>query len=465
MSVQTEPRGMSEVRSPSSKLVVWMRKLSNSLARPLFAIILAMIAGTIVILITSPGSIVDRFANVSAAYSSLWIGSFGDPGNITYTLVRVTPLLLAGISVAIAFRVGLFNIGAAGQLAVGAMTAGIIGFKLSTWPSGLLVPTMLLGSMLAGAVWGGIVGLLKAWRGAHEVVTTIMLNWIAFYVTDYLIDGPFKAPNQANQTPSLPPQGTLPLVSKFYNQTLGTFLPMIGSPEQYPVDMGIFIALLALVIYWFLTRRTTFGYEVRVIGQNPQAAKYAGISVKRNIVVAMALAGAFAGLAGSVRLMGQFPYQLIGTTFSIDSTGFDAIGVALLGRTSAIGVLLGALLFGGLRQGGTYMQVNAGIPGDLVFIIQALVLFSIASEFLPAIRRSTARWTRRTIKPALVAPLIGDSTSVSTKEPLVKKTLSEDPIIVPEQTPEGTLNGNDASDESEQITPLDSGRPTPLPGE
>jgi simple sugar transport system permease protein len=151
--------------------------------------------------------------------------------------------------------------------------------------------------------------------------------------------------------------------------------------------VSIFIALLMLVIYWFVMSRTTYGYEIRVIGKNPRAAKYAGIPIGRNLIVTMALAGAVSGLAGAVHLMGQFPYQLIATTFSTDPTGFDAIGVALLGRTTAVGIFLGSLLFGGLRQGGLLMQLNANIPVDLAFIIQALVLFCIASEFLPMLRR------------------------------------------------------------------------------
>jgi general nucleoside transport system permease protein len=395
----------------ASKLVTWTRNLGPAIGRPLFAVVLAMIAGIIVIMITASGSIVDRFFEAISAYQALYTGSFGNFQSLSFTLTAVYPLILTGLSVAIAFRAGLFNIGAEGQLAVGAMTAGIIGIKAATWPGWLLIPTLLLASMLAGAVWGGIVGLLKAWRGAHEVVTTIMLNWIAFYVTDYLISGPFNAPHQANQTDALPAQATLPKVSLFYNHTLGTFLPQIPQPEQYLVDMGIFFALIALVVYWFIIARTTFGYEIRVIGENPKAAKYAGIPIKRNIFAVMAIAGAFSGLAGGLRLMGQFPYQLIGNTFAIDTTGFDAIGVALLGRTSAIGVLLASLLFGGLRQGGTIMQLTANIPGDLVFIIQALVLFSIASEFLPAIRRSLPKWASFSRKPALVSPIVGTTVS------------------------------------------------------
>jgi general nucleoside transport system permease protein len=374
--------------SPTSNLILRLRGIARAFERPLFAIVLAMIAGGIVIMITTPGSPLDRFNGALAAYQALLSGAFGNAQNFSFTLTTMTPLILASLSVAIAYRAGLFNIGAAGQLTMGAMTTGIIGLEGAHWPGWLLIPAMLIGGTLAGTVWGGIVGALKAWRGAHEVVTTIMLNWIAFFFTDFLINGPFGAAHATNQTDPMPPQGTLPHIAEFYNSTLGTFLPKIFQPAQYLVDVGIFFALAALVVYWFLMSRTTFGYEIRVLGQNPKAARYAGIPIKRNIFAVMAIAGAFSGLAGTLQLMGQFPYQLIANTFYLQPTGFDAIGVALLGRTTAIGVLLASLLFGGLRQGGTIMQLNANVPGDLVFIIQALVLFSIAAEFLPAIQRA-----------------------------------------------------------------------------
>ncbi len=409
MAAPTLQRGTSA----STLLVTQLRKIGNSIGRPLFAVVLALVAGGIVIILTSPGALPDRFSAVITAFQDLYQGSFGNPQTFSSTLVRVSPLILTGLSVAIAFRAGLFNIGAEGQLAIGAMTAAIISFTLSGLPGWLLVPLMLIGSMLAGAVWGGIVGILKAWRGAHEVVTTIMLNWIAFYVTDFLITGPFKDPKQSDVTPTIPNNGIIPTVAIFYNSTLGTFLPKIATPEAYLVDMGIFVSLLALVIYWFITSRTAFGYEVRVIGENPKAARYAGIPIKRNLFLVMALAGAFSGLAGALNVMGQFPYHLISSTFSIDSTGFDAIGVALLGRTTAIGVLFGSLLFGGLRQGGTFMQADAGIPGDLVYIIQALVLFSIAAEFLPTLQRSLPGWARLSRRPSLVPSITGSTEAAS----------------------------------------------------
>lgn len=410
MAVPTAP---SDQRPPPSPLITWVRKFLLAAGRPLFAVVLAMVFGIIVIMITSPGSIVDRFNNAIFAYQTLFTGAFGNGQNLSFTLVNVTPLILTGLSVAIAFRAGLFNIGAAGQLAVGGMTAGIIGFTFTNWPGWLLIPTMLIGSILAGAIWGGIVGILKAWRGAHEVVTTIMLNWIAFYVTDYLIDGPYQTKHGADQTDALPIQATLPRIADFYNSTLGAFLPKIANATQYLVDVGFFFALAALVLYWFIVSRTTFGYEIRVIGQNLKAAKYAGIPIKRNMFLVMAIAGGFSGLAGALQLMGQSPYQLIATSFSIQTTGFDAIGVALLGRMTAVGVLLGALLFGGLREGGTIMQLNANIPGDLVYIIQALVLFSIAAEFLPVFQRTITRFSRRSRKPVLAPATIGGTIEVT----------------------------------------------------
>ncbi|GAC1652645.1 MAG: ABC transporter permease [Ktedonobacteraceae bacterium] len=443
--------------SATTLLVTQLRKVGNSIGRPLFAVVLALIAGGIVIMLTSSGSFTDRFSAVITAFQDLYQGSFGDPQTFSYTLVRVGPLILTGLSVAIAFRAGLFNIGAEGQLAMGAMTAAILAFALPGLPGWLLVPLMIIGSMLAGAIWGGIVGLLKAWRGAHEVVTTIMLNWIAFYFTDYLILGPFKDLKQSNVTPTLPTNGTIPTVAVFYNQTLGTFLPKIASPGSYLVDVSIFVALLALVVYWFITSRTAFGYEVRVLGQNLKAARYAGIPIKRNLFAVMALAGAFSGLAGALNVMGQFPHHLIASTFSIDSTGFDAIGVALLGRTTAIGVLFSSLLFGGLRQGGTFMQVDAGVPGDLVYIIQALVLFSIAAEFLPTLQRSLPSWARLGHRPAIVPNIAGSTEAASA---LVENTTSIESNTREASAPQGISVA--IIERTEEQNPLSNYRELPL---
>ena len=413
MAVSTKQPQTPDQRPPASKLATWARQFGAALGRPIISVILAFIAGGIVIIITWPNKQVDPFTNVIIAYSTLFTGSFGTPTNFSDTLVRVTPLIFTSLSVAIAFRAGLFNIGAAGQLAVGAMAADMIGLTYSSWPSWILIPTMLLASMLAGAIWGGIVGFLKAWRGAHEVVTTIMLNWIAFWGTDYLINSPpFTAPFGVTQTIALSPQAQLPSLALLYNQTLGNVLPRLDpfALFSYKVDVSIFLALIAVVIYWFIISRTTFGYEIRVIGQNPKAARYAGIPTKRNIFLVMAIAGAFAGLAGSTHLMGQPGYELSATAFSSDPTGFDAIAVALLGRTTAIGILLASLFFGGLRSGSTAMQAIAHVDPNLVLIIEALVLFFIAAEFLPALQRSMPKWLGVGRRPSLIPPTIGTTT-------------------------------------------------------
>src|SRR5438876_1066887 len=411
MAVSAKQPETSEHRPPGSKLALWARKFGTTFGRPVISVILAFIAAAIVILITWPDKTVGPFQNIINAYAALFTGSYGSLANISDTLVIVTPLIFVSLSVAIAFRAGLFNIGAAGQLAVGAMAADMIGLTFTSWPSWILVPTMLLASMLAGALWGGIAGFLKAGRGAHEVVTTIMLNWIAFYTTDFLINSPpFTAPFGVTQTISLPPNATLPFIATLYNQTFGKFLPQLDT-FTYTTDVGLFLALIALVIYWFIISRTTFGYELRVIGQNPKAAKYAGIPIKRNIFLVMAIAGAFAGLAGSIHLMGQPGYNLTATAFSILPTGFDAIAVALLGQTTAIGILLASLLIGGLRSGSTAMQALAHVDPNLVLIVEALVLFFIAAQFFPALRRILPMWLRPRFRPTLQATMI-DSTVV-----------------------------------------------------
>jgi general nucleoside transport system permease protein len=415
MAVPVKQTEASQERPRASRLGTLARKYGAALGPPVFAVILAMIAGAIVILITWPDKTVDPVTNIFHAYSALFTGSYGSLASISDTLVTVTPLIFASISVAIAFRAGLFNIGAAGQLAVGAMAADIVGLTFTSWPSWVLIPTMLLASILAGAIWGGIAGFLKAWRGAHEVVTTIMLNWIAFYGTDYLINSaPFTAPFGTTQTIALPPNATLPPVAGVYNQIFGNGQPLLDT-FTYKVDVSIFFALIALVIYWFIISRTTFGYEIRVIGQNPKAAKYAGIPTKRNIFLVMAIAGGFAGLAGSSILMGQPGYNLTATAFSILPTGFDAIAVALLGQTTAIGILLAALLIGGLRSGSTAMQAIAHVDPNLVLIIEALVLFFIAAQFFPALRRILPAWLRPRFRPTLQAATI-DSTIVGVPE-------------------------------------------------
>jgi general nucleoside transport system permease protein len=391
----------SEQRPPAAtRFRRWASAFALSLARPVVAILFAFIAGAIVILITWPDKTVDPFTNIYNAYTTLLNGAYGTPVNISNTLAQeFIPLTLASLSVAIAFRAGLFNIGAAGQLAAGGTVADMIGLTHQSWPAWLLVPTMILAGMAAGAALGGIVGFLKAWRGAHEVVTTIMLNWIVFWVSDYIINSPpFVTPSGTPETSALPTNAQLPALAALSNQWFHTNFDTFF----YTVDVSIFLVIIAVVIYWFIISRTTFGYELRVVGQNPQAARYAGIPIKRTILQVMLIAGAFGGLAGALNLMGQPGYNLGAGVYSMLQTGFDAIAVALLGNTSALGVVIASLFLGGLRSGTTEMQAIAHVDPNLVLIIEALVLFFIAAEFIPVIRRHLPRWMRSRPAPTLL---------------------------------------------------------------
>ncbi len=300
---------------------------------------------------------------------------------ISSTIVFTIPLITAGISVALPFRAGLFNIGAEGQFLAGAIACTTIGIQLSGWPAPILLPLVLLGGMAAGALWAGIAGVLKATVGAHEVVTTIMLNYVAQWLLRYLIiGGPLQLANGTSKSSPIGP-----------GARLATFLPsdnslvIFGLPSSvYRVHTGLLIALAAAAVFAFLLWRTSLGYEIRAVGQSQRAARYAGVSVRRTIIVTMLIAGAFSGLAGAIQVAGV-DHNLTDKYFS-DTTGFDAIAVALLGLGSATGIVLASILFGALHSGGGVMQADAGVSGSLVLVLQALILFSIAANFLGAIK-------------------------------------------------------------------------------
>jgi len=329
-------------------------------------------------------------ANPFSAYAGLLCGGLGigctqgeNPAlEISNTIVFAIPLITTGVAVALPFRAGLFNIGAEGQLLVGSMACTAIGIKFNTLPSPILLPMVLLGGMAAGAVWAGIPGVLKATVGAHEVVTTIMLNYIAQWLLRFLIIG---GPLQLGPGTSK----SLPIGEGAH---LATVLPVdnaliiFGLPASvYRVHTGLLIALAAAALFAFLLWRTSFGYEIRAVGQSQKAARYAGVSVRRTIILTMLIAGAFSGLAGAVQIAGV-DHNLTDKYFS-DTTGFDAIAVALLGLGSAVGIVLASVLFGALHSGGAIMQSDAGISSNLVLVLQALILFSIAANFVGAIRR------------------------------------------------------------------------------
>ena len=383
-------------------------RVAPSSSAVLMGILLMTLIGSLLIMGTAAGnfSLFDRFAVSSGAYGLMISGAFGNLSYFATTLDRLGPLVLAAFAVAVAYRAGLFNIGAPGQIAAGGMLAIIIGIRFGSAPAILLGPAALLAGIVGGALWGGIVGLLKAWRGAHEVVTTIMLNFVAYWLSTYLVDcrgncipgvGSINDPTKSDVALAVGPGAQLPTLAHLINLIApGT----IARESDYQVTVGVFLALAGVVIYWFLMQRTTLGYEIRAVGQSQKAARYAGISVKRNIVVTMALAGAFAGAAGALLVMS--PNAISDHVFSSLPTGFDAISVALLGFTAPVGVLLAGLLFAALNVGaGTMEGDSALITGLQVrhefiqFAFQAVVLFLIAGQIVPQFRVAVVRFLAR----------------------------------------------------------------------
>lgn len=353
-----------------------VRRLGG-LGMPLGSVLLAFLVGAVIVGATG--------GNPLSAYAALICGGLGvgctqgeNPAlQISNTIVFFIPLITTGVAVALPFRAGLFNIGAEGQLLAGSMACTAIGIKFSSLPPFVLLPMVLIGGMVAGSLWAGVAGVLKATVGAHEVVTTIMMNYVAQWFLRYLIvGGPLE----------LKP-GTSRSFPIGHNAELATILPadnsliVFGLPASvYRVHTGLLIALVAAAVFAFILWRTSLGYEIRAVGQSQKAARYAGVSVGRTVIMTMLIAGAFSGLAGAIQIAGV-DHNLTDKYFA-DTTGFDAIAVALLGLGSAVGIVLAALLFGALHSGGGVMQADAGISSNLVLVLQALILFSIAANFV-----------------------------------------------------------------------------------
>jgi simple sugar transport system permease protein len=337
--------------------------LSGALA-PVLSVFLAIVVGGVVVLASGQ--------NPFTAYQQLFQGAFGTGFDTSETLVQSIPLMLTALAVGFAFRAGLFNIGAEGQLFIGAVCSAFIGYKLNI-PGIFLLPLCLLAGAMGGAVWGAIPGILKATRGAHEVITTIMLNYTAILVTAYLLEySPSGHPGPMSQTVQIGTPETPPM---------NTHLPVIipnSLVQNARLHAGLFVALGCGLLFWFILWRTSLGYKIRAVGFNQKAAAFAGINVGWNIALAMFIAGAFAGLGGMVQVFGLSPYSLT-DTFS-PGYGFNAIAVALLGRNRFSGILLGAILFGALEHGGAAMQANAGVSLHLVDIIQGLIILFIGAD-------------------------------------------------------------------------------------
>jgi general nucleoside transport system permease protein len=302
---------------------------------------------------------------ITAAYGALLSGAVGSSSALSETIVSATPLMLAGLGIALGFRAGLFNIGAEGQVIAGGLVAGYVGFAIHGLPVFVHLPLALLAGLAGGALWGFIPGILKATTGAHEVITTIMLNYVAANLSLYLLaSSTFRRPGRADP------------ISKIV--AVPARLPHLAG-QGLRLHAGIIVALAAAVGVAWLLGRSTWGFELRAAGASPTAALTAGINVRRAIVLAMVLSGALAGLAGGGQVLGlQFS---LAPGFS-GGLGFDAITVALLGRASPLGVVLAALLFGALRAGGLNMQATTSTPIDIVTVIQSLIVVFVAAPAL-----------------------------------------------------------------------------------
>ncbi|MHC1740839.1 MAG: ABC transporter permease [Anaerolineaceae bacterium] len=381
---------------PKKKRTIW-----NVIQIPLLAILSGLIIGAILIAVTSE-TVYAAFATgfwnglaqvgseVGTAYLALFNGSIGNPAAVVSalqsgdaaairrafnpileSLVQATPYIFAGLACALAFRAGLFNIGVEGQLFIGAIFATYVGYSVTTLPAYLHMPLAFLAGALGGALWGIIPGLLKATTGGNEVINCIMMNYIAYRLTTWLLTGPMSRPGT----------GGMPL-SPIIQKT--AFIPQFfQSPIRF--HLGFFIALLFAFIVWWLLFKTTLGLNLRMVGANPRAAKYAGLNIAKTTVIGMAMSGALAGMAGANEVLALNHSMAPGLS---SGYGFNSIALALLGNSHPVGVILSALLFGTLTNGATKMMVVSKIPIDIITILQALILIFVAA---PAIIRAVYR--------------------------------------------------------------------------
>lgn len=333
----------------------WRILLLRNLVIPVLAVLLSLVVGAIFILAVR--------VNPLAAYGALFKGAVGSPRALIQTALLATPLLLISLGLTLAFRSTVWNIGAEGQFFMGALAATWVGLTFSGWPMWLLLPLMVVAGWLFGAAWAAIPGLLKAKQGANEIVTSLLLNYVAIFFINYLVRLPLKDPEYyLPQSASLVEAAILP--------------PIPGTR----LHIGLVLALLCVPLVYLLLFKTPLGYRLRVVGANPEAGRYAGINVPAHIVIAMMLSGGLAGIAGMVEVSGVHHRLMSGIS---PGFGYTAIVVALLGRLHPVGALLASFLFAALVIGADSMQRIVGLPVALTAVIQALVvLFILASDYL-----------------------------------------------------------------------------------
>ncbi|MDB4866640.1 MAG: transporter permease [Cohnella sp.] len=332
--------------------------MKNSLIISLCAVVFGLLAGAVLMLATGH--------NAVTGYSYLFQGGLKNPERIGNTFATASPLIFSGLAVAFAFRTGLFNIGVAGQLLVGGFCASVVGLNLDL-PKVVLLPIMLIAGALGGALWSVIPGLLKARFNVHEVVSSIMMNWVGFWTVYYGVQSYIKNPSSETESKQLPEAATLKahwMTDLFH----GSY-----------INLGLLVAVVVVIVVAFIINKTTFGYELKAVGHNRDASEYAGIAVNRSIVFSMAISGAIAGLGGVALYAGNASNIQIGI---LPSQGFDGIAVSLLGANNPLGVLLSAIFFGLLYSGRGFMNAMTDIPPEIADSIIAIIIYFSATSIM-----------------------------------------------------------------------------------
>ncbi|GAA3874858.1 ABC transporter permease [Leifsonia kafniensis] len=391
----TPPAPVTDTRSvatgqkvePPTRFQVAMNEImGGSIMISFLSIVLAMLVGALLIAVTDPnvqatagyffsrpGDLLNAvWQSVAGAYSSLFQGAiynfrrpeFADAIKpIMQTLNFATPLIIAGLGIGLGFRAGMFNIGGRGQMLIAIGISGWIGFSFDL-PYGIHMIVAIIGGMVGGALWGGLVGLLKARTGAHEVITTIMLNYVAFYLISYLLRTPGALQAPGSNNPKSPGM-----------KETAVFPKLLG--DQYALNLGFIFAIIATIVVWWILARSSLGFKFRAVGVNPSAARVAGINVGSVFIWVMVISGALVGLAGVSQILGTVT---TGFSSGIDAgIGFDAITVALLGRSKPWGIFWAGILFGALKAGAFSMQAAQGIPIDIVLVVQSMIVLFIAA--------------------------------------------------------------------------------------
>ena len=350
----------------------WVSRIIDSLL-PVFATIAALVLGAVMLLLLG--------ANPVQAYGALWEGAFGSGNAFAETLVKATPLLLVALGICIAFRGDVINIGGEGQMIVGAILANWVGLTLTGWPGWIVITLAMLAGFVGGAIWGGIPGLLKAYFKVNEILSTVMMNSIAVYLMNFLLRGPMIDPSQAELSSKIPQ--TARLLEAFR-------LPRLAPTRLH---LGILIAVALAILVYIVLWRTTLGYRIRAVGQNPHASRYGGIKVKQYVVVALLLSGAFAGLAGATQVFGV-NYRMITDGSASGFTGgagFNGIVAALFGQLHPILSIPASILFGALLVGANSMQRVVQVPSALVTVLNGMVVVFVVSSEIWRRRRQRRR--------------------------------------------------------------------------